>query len=186
MKTTDMGIRDPETLPLNGWEFAVADAFPVKIVLHTYTNGRLAIELLDEEGDSYATLTTNLVDEDLTDGEIFVKTWSENEEAAAGALASGLFKDTGRRVRAGHAEAHVWTIVDPLPVNPTISQQQHETCVQHAMTLNYLAEELACSPFAQALSSLPSPEQAVSVIFGFAEALLSEKERRLKTAKERP
>lgn len=190
MKTTDMGIRDPETLPLNGWEFAVADAFPVKIVLHTYTNGRLAIELLDEEGDSYATLTTNLVDEDLTDGEIFVKTWSENEEAAAGALASGLFKDTGRRVQAGHAEAQVWTIVDPLPRDREREREQieRETRIrfQHAISVSDLAKRLAVSPFAQGLDAADSPEQAVKVLYDFAEALVTERERRLKAAKEEP
>jgi hypothetical protein len=184
MKTIDIKI--PNLLPLNGREFVVADAFPVKIVTQMYGNGRLAIELLDEEGDSYTTLTTNLVDQDLADGEIFVKTWSENEDAAWGALKSGLFKDTGRRVPTGYIEASVWTIADPLPADPALPLQERETRVQRAMTLNYLAEELACSPFAQALSSLPSPEQAVSVIFGFAEALLSEKERRLKAAKEEP
>jgi hypothetical protein len=184
MKTTN--IENPNTLPLNGREFVVADAVPVKIVLQTYTNGRLAVGLLDEEGDNFATLTTNLVDQDLADGEIFVKTWSENEDAAAGALESGLFKDTGRRVPTGYIEASVWTIADPLPVDPALTLQERETRVQRAMTLSYLVEELACSPFAQGLNVADSPEQAVEVLYDFAEALLSEKERRLKAAKGEP
>lgn len=64
-----------------------------------------------ETGASLGTLSVNLVDEELGDGEFFVKTWSENEALIEPALASGLFEDTGRRIMTGHAdscEAQVW------------------------------------------------------------------------------
>ena len=83
----------------------------IEFVLGCYPNGRLAIELFDKtSGESLATLTTNMVNDSLKDGEVFVKTWSENEEIAKAALESGFFKDTGRRVSAGYVEAQVWMI----------------------------------------------------------------------------
>lgn len=63
----------------------------------TYANnGRLAVQLFDET-DPCTTLSCNLPDEDLCQGEFFVKNWSENEEIAACAIRSGLFIDTGKR-----------------------------------------------------------------------------------------
>ena len=76
-----------------------------------YTNGRIAIELDERNGTNFATLTCNLPDEELGDWEILVKTWSENEEIAKAALASGRFKDTGRRVSTGFMLAHVWEVL---------------------------------------------------------------------------
>ena len=77
-----------------------------------YGNGRLAIQLVDAETEEpIANLTVNLPDEELAEGEFFVKTWSENQPIAAAALASGLFQDTGRRVPTGFVEAQVWRFV---------------------------------------------------------------------------
>jgi len=53
-------------------------------------------------------LTVNLSEEELSDGEFFVKTWGENEEISVEALASRLFIDTGRRVKTGWVKAQVW------------------------------------------------------------------------------
>ncbi len=44
----------------------------------------------------------------LGDGEFFAKTWSENEEIAADALASGIFRDTGR-TSGDIVNAPIWT-----------------------------------------------------------------------------
>lgn len=81
------------------------------IVAETYLHsngGRTCIEIVDREGFSFATLTTNLPYAPLEPGEFHVKTWFENEGLVAPMLATGLFDDTGKRVTAGFAEAHVW------------------------------------------------------------------------------
>lgn len=60
--------------------------------------GKLAVELVDENSELIATLSVNLPESSrlLGAGEFFAKTWSENEEIAEEALASGIFRDTGR------------------------------------------------------------------------------------------
>lgn len=74
-----------------------------------YGNDRVAIQLMDAETEEpIGKLTVNLPEEELAEGEFFVKTWSENKGIAAAALASGLFEDTGRRVATGRVEAQVW------------------------------------------------------------------------------
>jgi len=45
----------------------------------------------------------------LKEGEVCIKTWSENEPLVAPMLASGLFKDTGKRLDMGYVEAQIWT-----------------------------------------------------------------------------
>ena len=56
-----------------------------------YTNGRIAIQVIAadsdynkacdiEPGDQIVTVTTNLPDKPLAPGQVFVKTWSENED----------------------------------------------------------------------------------------------------------
>jgi hypothetical protein len=63
-----------------------------------YQDGRLAVALLAEDGETLATLSVNIPESAhlLGEGEFFAKTWSENEEIAEDALASGIFRDTGR------------------------------------------------------------------------------------------
>lgn len=81
--------------------------------LHEYNNnGRMAITLVTSKGEPFCTLTCNLPDEPLEDGEFFVKTWSENEVVAKAARESKLFIDTGKRVPAGHAQAEVWRLAN--------------------------------------------------------------------------
>ena len=76
-------------------------------IQHHYSNQRKAI-LLMQEGGAVAVLSVNLHDQILLEGEFFIKTWSENYQIAQDALASGLFIDTGKRVKAGYCEASVW------------------------------------------------------------------------------
>jgi len=75
-----------------------------------YSNSRFAIEL-DYKGDRFATLTTNLPDVPLEEDQVIIKTWSENEEIAKAALASGLFRDTGMRVSTGFVQAQIWEVL---------------------------------------------------------------------------
>ena len=74
-----------------------------------YTNSnRPAVQLIDEtEGCPFCMLSVNMSAE-LGDEEFVVKDWSENEEVAVAALASGLFVDTGRKVQVGFVEAPIW------------------------------------------------------------------------------
>ena len=45
-----------------------------------YGNGRPALALIDpEDGQPYFTVTVNLINEEISEGHVFVKTWSENE-----------------------------------------------------------------------------------------------------------
>jgi len=75
-------------------------------------NGRTAIELITaDEYEPFCTLTCNLDHVPLNDREVIVKTWSENEEVAACALASGLFRDTGKRALTGFVLAQIWEVL---------------------------------------------------------------------------
>lgn len=69
-------------------------------------NDRIAITI------SGARLTVNLPGYHLGDGEFFVKTWSENELIIDDIRKSGLFENTGRRVKTGFVEAEVWRVAD--------------------------------------------------------------------------
>ena len=77
-----------------------------------YPNGRIALQLIDaKEGDLFCTLTCNLPEVHLEDGEILIKNWSENGDVAKAAFATGLFGDTGLSVRTGFVEAPIWRIL---------------------------------------------------------------------------
>lgn len=77
-------------------------------------NNRLALRFVDiTDGAPYATLTVNIPDAELKEGEFLVKTWGGNEELASLAIQSGIFEDTGRRVRENFVEAQVWRFKDP-------------------------------------------------------------------------
>lgn len=77
-------------------------------------SGRVAIELfmMGEYGrEPFGILTCNLPYVPLEDGEVIIKNWSENEDIAKAALASGYFKDTGKRVATGFVEAQIWRVL---------------------------------------------------------------------------
>ena len=82
-------------------------------------NGPLAIALETDEGEPLATLSVNLYkpdcshdSRDLPANCFYVKTWSENEELAKEAQASGLFvcRDDLGVGRSGFVTAPVWQI----------------------------------------------------------------------------
>ena len=69
------------------------------VITDTYQNGgALAVEIVVESDETSNVLSVNLPEFShlLGEGEFFAKTWSENEEIAEDALASGHFRDTGR------------------------------------------------------------------------------------------
>jgi hypothetical protein len=61
---------------------------------------------MDEEGQ-VACATVNLPEHDLQPGEIFVKTWSENDEMLDFLLRNIIVSDTGRNVPTGYVKARV-------------------------------------------------------------------------------
>ncbi|GIK44893.1 MAG: DUF4313 domain-containing protein [Anaerolineae bacterium] len=88
----------------------------IELMAVRYGNGRPAIVMADkEDGLPFGNLSTNLPDVHLGQNEIFIKTWSENNSLRQPALDSGLFRDTGRRVPVGHAEAEVWEMTFSFP-----------------------------------------------------------------------
>jgi hypothetical protein len=92
------------------------------VVLRTgeYDSGRLAIfAVTAETGEPYGTLTVHLPDEGIDEGFVHVKTWGGNKPMARGALDSGAFEDTGKRVPTGHVEAEVWRVLATLPPGVT-------------------------------------------------------------------
>ncbi|MCL4722808.1 MAG: hypothetical protein KJZ90_00835 [Rhodocyclaceae bacterium] len=88
----------------------------IELMAVRYGNGRPAIVMADkEDGLPFGNLSTNLPDVHLGQNEIFVKTWGENGPLRQPVLESGLFRDTGRRVPAGHVEAEVWEMTFSFP-----------------------------------------------------------------------
>jgi hypothetical protein len=79
-----------------------------------YGSGRMALQLMQPDGQLLAVLTVNIpeMDKQLRPGEFFVKTWSENKEIAEEARKSGLFVDSGRRVKSELVEAQIWRFGD--------------------------------------------------------------------------
>ncbi len=82
----------------------------IHMLRYRYGEGNLAICLETEDGEPDGVLTINLDDSVALEraGEFAVKTWGENECRRAPALASGVFEDTGKRIRAGYCQAEVW------------------------------------------------------------------------------
>lgn len=73
---------------------------------------RLSIRAETGDGEPYGTLTTNLPDQPLNPGEIFVKTYSENAAWVPQVLKNlpELFTDTGRRVKSGFVTIPVYQV----------------------------------------------------------------------------
>jgi len=89
-----------------------------------YSNGRTALAMfLEGTPVPYCVLTVNLPLDDLKADEFFVKTWSENEAITDALRSTGIFTDTGRRVKTGHVHAEVWkfaTLVKSVPLERPI------------------------------------------------------------------
>lgn len=75
-----------------------------------YMNGGMVVHVLDEKLNIVITLSVNIPEhfDMLCEGEFFAKTWSENENVAAGAMLSGLFKHMGVTIRTGFVDAPIW------------------------------------------------------------------------------
>ena len=77
--------------------------------IEQYNKGnRMALQVLCEDGESYAMLTINMPEVPLAEDEIIVKTYSENEYVAKAAFETGLFENTGKF--AGFIRAPIWKV----------------------------------------------------------------------------
>jgi hypothetical protein len=72
---------------------------PKALCLSAYSNGRIAVTLKDEDGMPYGTLSVNIPEVDVREGE-FVLSHNCNR-ILSDLMASGLFADTGYRVNYG-------------------------------------------------------------------------------------
>jgi hypothetical protein len=72
------------------------------LVFDEYYDGKLAVQLYDEEGPC-AKLSVNIEGLELPDDEFVAKTYSENEGLVEQFIEKGIFIDTGRVVTVGHA-----------------------------------------------------------------------------------
>lgn len=99
----------------NTMEFKTTSFGVAKVQKTTYNDGNLAVTLSDSFGSPLAKLSVNLPDNAylLGENQFFAKTYSENEEIAQDALASGLFKQTSIKVRNGWVECPIWEILTP-------------------------------------------------------------------------
>ena len=94
-----------------GLSFPTRHFGQVEVITLTYENGGgLAVALVDEQGEPITVLSVNLPEfaHQLGEAEFFAKTWSENAPLADDALASGIFRDTGR-TSGGCLNAQIWT-----------------------------------------------------------------------------
>lgn len=87
----------------------------VEIVPGKYSNGRLAIKLIDTLDDSpAANATVNISEADLADDEIIIKDWSENEGMLEFFVENGLAEDTGKTIPMGFVVANIVKVTDKL------------------------------------------------------------------------
>jgi hypothetical protein len=94
--TNTAGQSIPENHKATKFRFSF-DPDEVAMLEQHYANGRLRIQFVtvpDSAGFSepFATLTTNLPNLELQEGEFFVKTWSENAPLIEPLLKSGVFE----------------------------------------------------------------------------------------------
>ena len=75
-----------------------------------YSQGNgLAIQI-ESDYEPYTMLSVNIPGVPLEDGEVIIKTWSENELIAEFLRGSEWFEDTGKRVQTGFVHAEIWKI----------------------------------------------------------------------------
>lgn len=85
----------------------------IKVSTYARNPDRLSVGLFTKGGDieePFLTLSCNIPGLDLEEGEFFVKDWSENAQFIQEILATGLFINTGKRVKTGMETASVWKL----------------------------------------------------------------------------
>ena len=88
----------------------------IDLIIRTtrYTNDRVAIELINEEGIRYLTATVNMPTNRLPSPEYtFIKDYSENKGVLAALITAKIVKDTGISVLSGFVEIPLLKITQP-------------------------------------------------------------------------
>ena len=94
---------------------AYDNTFTAEPTFGRYANDRLAIKMVDpEDGSPVCTLTTNLPDQHLNPGEVFIKHWAENELIFNALVEAGCLIDTGREVASGYIHPKAMRLAGPL------------------------------------------------------------------------
>ena len=88
------------------------EKYKVQIRRGWYEGGRPALELVSDTEGPVSKITVNMPEVKLEPGEILVKTWSENEPMTDFLIKSGIAEDTGKRAKAGYAEAWVMRLLE--------------------------------------------------------------------------
>jgi hypothetical protein len=93
---------------VNAW----GKRYEVFIYVDKYLDGKATVIRLIELAnlEPFATLTCNIPGVKLEPDEVLIKRWSENEQVANDALATGWFEETGKIVPTGFAIAEIWRI----------------------------------------------------------------------------
>lgn len=78
-----------------------------------YSNGRVALTLVDEEGP-VATATVNLPAVKLGPNQVAIKSYAENEGLLEALVAAGVVKPTGDKVRSGFVEVPICELQPPF------------------------------------------------------------------------
>jgi hypothetical protein len=77
-----------------------------------YPNGRIALRLVgaagfESEGEAIATCTVNLPDQELPEGFVFIKDWSENEGMLRALVSTKIVEYPVKEVPSGYVKAHM-------------------------------------------------------------------------------
>lgn len=114
-----MTDNDTPTITFDSWGERITAH--LRLPAPRYANGRICLELwheVTEDGLTYAEpvgkVTTNLPDQHLNAGEVFVKDWAENEPMVAALVEAGWLEDTGREVLSGFVAPKVYRLAGPL------------------------------------------------------------------------
>lgn len=86
------------------------DAYTFRAEL--YLNYGIAIQILDESGMPYCTISVNIPGALLKPDE-FCVSWDCSQEDSQRFLATDRFKDTGLTWQAGNAVAQIWHVICP-------------------------------------------------------------------------
>ena len=81
--------------------------YEVDIKQDKYENGRVALLLVGGDGSNIACATVNIPEEPLNEGEVLIKTWSENANMLPFLIKNKIVEDTGRDVPVGYVKARV-------------------------------------------------------------------------------
>ncbi len=93
---------------------------------HEYTNGRMALVLVDDRGLPYYRVTINLTDYHQPTGTVFVKNWSENEGMLDWLVENDIGELTGHVNPSGFVEVPILKLNDIEPFLADHPKEEHE------------------------------------------------------------